>query len=185
MYDLYELAKGYEELSKLDFLYELENGHKFKLAFPKANFHHLIGLHNLRDVHQVSKKNRNVSYIFDRVLDKEIAFDDICKSKDIEKIRNKIKYFGDIKGMICCDTIRKHEKNIKLTSIKGQYVFCQRKQRIMSKPIYDYISLIIDIDFKNKDIFVPITFIIDPTNIYSKGQIIKVVDLQIKENIKK
>ena len=93
---------------------------------------------------------------------KQITYEDISGNKYIDVVRKKVKYFYEIKDMISCNTIRAYKQDIQRSSVRGKFVFSQRKQIILKRLEYDYINLIIDEDFKNKNILVPIAFILDP-----------------------
>jgi len=186
LYDLYEIAKYYEDLTELDFLYKLENGYQFKLVFKKADFHNLIGFEKLIDLPQISKANYNVRNIFKDVLEKKIKFEDINKSKYIEVIMKRIKYFHEIKDMVSCGKIRYYKQNKQWSSVPGCFVFDQKKQILLSKPEYEYINLIIDIGNTKKNEMFPRTFFVHQNNFYCADRMIDAkIEIKAKNEKKK
>lgn len=87
---LQDCAKAFEHL--LDTTYHIVIGRKgntvtIDIAFKAEHFHHLLGLHKLRDIEALSHKREKV---FDDILAGRISFSDIEKSCS----------FGEIKGRV-------------------------------------------------------------------------------------
>lgn len=87
---LQDCAKAFEHL--LDTTYHIVIGRKgntatIDLAFKAEHFHHLLGLHKLRDIEALSHKREKVFY---DILAGRISFSDIEKSS----------FFGEIEGRV-------------------------------------------------------------------------------------
>ncbi len=90
---LYECAAAYQKL--LDVSYKIILGRKGKLTelhicFEPVYFHHLIGLHKLRDL-RISRANR--AEVFENILNHRLTYDFISKSTYFHMIRKRFDPF--------------------------------------------------------------------------------------------
>ncbi|MEG1965768.1 MAG: PBECR4 domain-containing protein [Oscillospiraceae bacterium] len=97
---LQECAKSFEKL--LDKKYHIIIGRKGKstdieLAFETEDFHHLIGLHKLKDIEALSGKRGKV---FRDVLNGHIPLSSIEKSPYFNQIKNRIEPFSDLEKIL-------------------------------------------------------------------------------------
>lgn len=82
----------------MDFTYRIVLGRKGKLyelhiSFEAISFHHLIGLHKLHDL-RIARANREK--IFHDILEGNISYDFISKSRYFPQIKNRFLPFADI-----------------------------------------------------------------------------------------
>ena len=87
---LMKCATSYQKL--MDYEYRFTLGRKGKLTkitlqFPITNFHHLAGLHKLKDTN-IARANR--STVFYQILDGRITYDTITKSRFLPEIQSRL-----------------------------------------------------------------------------------------------
>ena len=97
---LQECAKSFEKL--LDTKYHIIIGRKGKsadieLAFEAVDFHHLLGLHKLKDL-RLSRENRE--NVFRAILAGQISISNIKKSLHFNQIGNRIEPFSDLEKIL-------------------------------------------------------------------------------------
>lgn len=95
-----ESAKAFENL--LRYQYHFTLGRKgittdIVLGFDKQDFHHLIGLHKLRD-YDVSRANRE--QVFDDILSGDITYDHISGSTFFDESQKRLNVFSQIESLI-------------------------------------------------------------------------------------
>ncbi len=100
MKDIQECAKYYKTLMRKDYVFTLENDIKFKIFFKSSNFYHLIGLHKLVDIKQLTDANVSPDKIFKDILSGRISVETIEKSVFYDRIRDRVKYFEKITDML-------------------------------------------------------------------------------------
>ena len=94
-------AKAFQKL--LEYEYHFIIGRKgklreFYLNFDKADFHHLSGLHKLKDIAQIQQGKRNK--IFDQIISGEITQVLIEKSVYYEQMQGRIFPLTDLEKML-------------------------------------------------------------------------------------
>lgn len=100
MKDIKECAEFYKTLMRKDYVFTLENGIKFKIFFKSGNFYHLIGLHKLVDIKQLTDANTSPDKIFKDILSGRISVEAIEKSAFYNRISDRVKYFEKITDML-------------------------------------------------------------------------------------
>ena len=120
-----ECAHTFQTL--LNYQYHFVIGRKgqikeFYLTFEKSDFHHLLGLHKLRDIAQIQQGMREK--IFDKIIDGTISMELIEKSSYFEQMKERIIPLCDLEKMLDDnDTIfRYNEKVQKYSLIKADYL---------------------------------------------------------------
>lgn len=93
-------AASYQRL--MDYEYQFTLGRKGKLTkitlqFPTVNFHHLAGLHKLKDTH-ISRANRNT--VFYQILDGRITYDTITKSRYLPEIQSRLASLSYLESLL-------------------------------------------------------------------------------------
>jgi len=88
---LYDAAKVYQDMQ--DFSLTLLIGRrgqseKIEIIFDDSDFHHLAGLHKLKDINQVYKENAKI--VFRKILNGEIKYSDIEKSNFINQVDERL-----------------------------------------------------------------------------------------------
>jgi hypothetical protein len=95
---------------------------EFYLSFDKADFHHLVGLHKLKDIAQIQQGMRNK--IFDQILKGEITIELIEKSTYYEQMKERIIPLTYLEEMLDDNQMifRYNEKIHKYSLIKADYL---------------------------------------------------------------
>lgn len=93
-------AKAFEHL--LDIKYHIVIGRKGKLAelnilFDPTEFHHLVGLHKLHDLH-LARGNREK--IFYQILAGNLSMDDLKKSRYFTEVQKRMEPFSQIENFL-------------------------------------------------------------------------------------
>lgn len=122
---LKKCAMAFEHL--LGYKYHFVIGRKgvsreFDLTFDKADFHHLIGLHKLRDIAQIQQGMR--SKIFDDILSGKITLKLIEKSEFYQEMKMRMEPLLYLEEMLDGDHLifRYNEKVNKYSVIKADYL---------------------------------------------------------------
>ena len=130
---LLECAEAFEQL--LDVQYHIVLGRKNRLTeltlrFDPTEFHHLVGLHKLRDL-RLARGNREK--IFYQILSKTICMEDIKKSRYFPEIQDRMFFFDKIEYLLDSNKtvflqvlFQKGEKDY----TKGQTVYTLLKKEI-------------------------------------------------------
>ena len=121
---LFECAKAFEGLLNVE--YHMLIGRKGKavelrVKFEKVEFHHLIGLHKLKDL-RLARGNREK--IFGEILSGKITLSDIEKSKYYDKIKNRIEPFARIETIFDQNNLifRYNERKQTFSMIEAEYL---------------------------------------------------------------
>ena len=125
MRDIQKCAMSFEAL--LNYEYHFIIGRKgqlkeFYLSFDRSDFHHLIGLHKLRDIAQIQQGMRGK--IFDKILRGEISEELIKKSSYYEQMESRIVPLTSLEEMLDGNNLifRYNEKIQKFSLIKAEYL---------------------------------------------------------------
>ena len=129
-------AKAFQKL--LEYEYHFIIGRKgklreFYLNFDKADFHHLSGLHKLKDIAQIQQGKRNK--IFDQIISGEITQVLIEKSVYYEQMQGRIFPLTDLEKMLDDNQMifRYNEKVHKFSLIKADYLLEGQSQYTLLK----------------------------------------------------
>ena len=95
---------------------------EFYLNFDRSDFHHLIGVHKLRDIAQIQQGMRGK--IFDKILRGEISEDLIKKSLYYGQMESRIVPLTSLEEMLDGNNLifRYNEKIQKFSLIKAEYL---------------------------------------------------------------
>ena len=95
---------------------------EFYLSFDKTDFHHLAGLHKLKDIAQIQKGAR--SKIFESIIKGEISTELVAKSVYYEQMRDRIVLLTGLEKMLDNNQMifRYNEKVHKFSLIKADYL---------------------------------------------------------------
>ncbi|MCL1983345.1 MAG: PBECR4 domain-containing protein [Clostridiales bacterium] len=117
-------AKSFEKL--FDINYHIIIGRKgktvdLKIGFEPLDFHHLIGIHKLKDL-RISRASRED--VFKSVLSGEIPLSHIMVSRYYGNIHNRIEPFTDIEQIFDANRLvfRYNEKQQKYSIIEAEYL---------------------------------------------------------------
>lgn len=152
---LLECAEAFEQL--LDVQYHIVLGRKNRLTeltlrFDPTEFHHLVGLHKLRDL-RLARGNREK--IFYQILSKTICMEDIKKSRYFLEIQDridpfdKIEHFLDSNKLIFRHTeegyfsaVPSFKKERKITQKDRRFTPCSKKKRRYLVPEKQWYNMI-------------------------------------------
>lgn len=131
MNNIKEAAEAFFHLTR--FQYDFTIGRKgvkqeFRLDFDKADFHHLCGLHKLRDIPILQQGMRTV--IFDKILAGELDDSLIEKSVFYDQMAMRIQPLKQLEGFLDNNDIifRYNEKAQKYSLIQADYLLEQELQ---------------------------------------------------------
>ena len=132
---LCECALAFQKL--LDYEYNFVIGRKgqrreFSLTFEKSDFHHLLGLHKLKDIQQLQRGMREK--IFDSIICGEITQELIQKSAYYLQMNQRISPLAGLEKMLDDNNIifRYNEKVHKFSLIKADYLLEGQAEEIPS-----------------------------------------------------
>ncbi len=148
---LQECAVSFEKLFHKN--YVITAGRKGKLVtitiiFQAEHFHHLIGLHKLIDLPQISKA-KNKTIIFHNVKSAKITYDEIKSSIYIEEVDQRMKYFTNIENLLNSKIIIKFDKRKAYTSINAKFLIYE---------LYEGIYIHLFFEPKNQELHIPCAF---------------------------
>lgn len=98
--DIRECAEFYKSLMRKDYLFTLENGINFKIFFKASGFYHLIGLHKLTDIRQLTDNSVSPDKLYKDILNGRKSSAIIEKSAFYSRISDRIKHFERIADML-------------------------------------------------------------------------------------
>lgn len=143
---------------------------EFDIKFTSEHFHHLAGLHKLKDLTRVQG---NKAYIFNRVSNGKITIDDIKKSEFFSEIENRLNNFYKIKEAL-------YGKELMIKSLHGEFNSIQA-DFMLTKTDKNYGYAHLFLINKNEAITVPVTFIVHPNNDYLKNNSERWTVLSVEE----
>lgn len=121
---LQECAKSFERL--IDKKYHIIIGRKGKtidleITFEKINFHHLVGLHKLKDIEAISGKRADV---FEDILSGKISIASLEKSAYFNQIINRIEPFTNLEHILDDNRLifKYNERANSFSLIKAEYL---------------------------------------------------------------
>lgn len=171
---LRKCAEVYSGYSGFDYIFTLDCGLSFKVAFRASHFHHLAGLHYLYDIAQVDKKRPNNSTvdIYKKIIKGKINHKLIKKSKFYNKIEERLIHLSDLNNVITSKLIVDFDNTkVPKTDLLSKYLLYRQYEN-------GYAILGLKYDMKN-DIYIPETFIFSHSDYYVKNQkIYNVIDVQ-------
>ena len=142
---------------------------KISLCFSPINFKHLLGLHKLTDIPSLSAKSES---LYQSILNKQLLFDDIIKSKYYDEIENRISNIQNIKTLLFAkELFFKSLHGEFSTFIKADYLLAQK-----FKEGYLYLFLV-----QEKKYAAPVSFFYDESDKYFRHNAINWKILFIEE----
>ena len=155
---LQESALSFQKLFEFD--YHVKAGKKGKLFevtlfFNSSNFHHLLGLHKLKDLPNISN-HTNKSSLFKSIIDGSITHADIKTSLNYDEIDMRLNNFNRIENILKIDNevVIKFDQHKAHTTIDANFLIYEHFNN-------DYLHLFFgpfNQEFPNK--LVPRSFII-------------------------
>lgn len=176
---LAKCASNYQKL--MDYEYHFTLGRKGKLVelvlkFSESDFHHLAGLHKLKDLH-IARANR--SAVFQQILHHSITYNTLTKSQFFPEIQNRLDLLPHLEALLDSDhLIFRYNKNIyPYSSIESKFLL-----KMGDGAIFDIASLFLD-QSEQGIYFCRSFFPMDKTD-YTKGQMRYTLLKKIKRNLK-
>lgn len=161
---LQECAKAFENL--LNIQYNIVIGrkgktHNISLIFQNTNFHHLLGLHKLKDLQIAQIKREDV---FKDILNGKITYNHIHKSVYINNIVNRIDPLSCIENLLDNNKLifQYNDKKNKISLIQANYLLSTPHNQ---NDVYIFID-----KCKNDETFFCRSFFPRETLDYTKGQ---------------
>lgn len=121
---LMECASVFRNL--MDYQYRFTLGRKGRLkeitlGFSETDFHHLVGLHKLKDT-EIARANR--SMVFRDILARRITYDTIAKSAFIEEILSRLEAFPNLEVLLDHDQLvfRYNKKIYPYSAIESEFL---------------------------------------------------------------
>lgn len=137
---------------------------EFSLTFSKTDFHHIAGIHKLKDIFIAQRGSREE--IFDKIIKGEINQNLIEKSDFYSEIKERISSLIHLEEMLDSENlVFKYRENVQIYSqIKAEYLL---EGKIDGKDIFLFLS---PRDFKNSKNQICRSFFPKTTIDYSIGQ---------------
>lgn len=136
---LEECAKTFERLTNIE--YRIVVGRKgvtcnINLKFEPAEFHHLLGLHKLKD-NMINKERR--TKVFEKILRGKITYEKLKQSSYFLDIANRIKPLAELEKLLDKnDIIFKYNNKVNSFSrIQADFLLCSK---YIDNDIYIFIS---------------------------------------------
>lgn len=122
---LRECAQAYNKLLAYEYHFIIRRKGKsreFTLTFDKADFHHLAGLHKLKDNMRLQRGKR--ADIFDEILEEKIGINQIQKSSFYKEMAMRLEPLTHLEEFLDNEQLifRYNEKVHKYSCIKAEYL---------------------------------------------------------------
>ena len=164
---LLECAKNYEKLLSVKYNFTIARKgvvHDFSIIFQKSDFHHIAGLHKLRDIFDAQKGSREELY--EAVLHGRITQSLIEKSEFYSECSARLIPLSHLEEILDSDQlIFKYNENVRVYSqIKAEFLI---EGNFENLPVYIFLG---SRDGKNEENQMCRTFFPKTTIDYSYGQ---------------
>ena len=121
---LMECASVFRNLMNYQYRFTLGRKGKLKeitLGFSETDFHHLVGLHKLKDT-EVARANR--SAVFQSILSGRITYATIAKSDFLKEILSRLQAFPNLETLLDHDQLvfRYNKKVYPYSSIESEFL---------------------------------------------------------------
>ena len=93
-------ASNFKKIMDYEYYFSIGRKGKLKeitLGFSNTDFHHLAGLHKLKDTH-IAHANR--STIFQQILDGRITYDTLTKSQFLPEIQSRLEALPNLESLL-------------------------------------------------------------------------------------
>ncbi len=165
----------YSKYIGYNYTFVLDCNISFTVSFRPEHFHHLIGLHKLKDIREVSKQQgNNAASIFKKINSGKITNSNIVKSIAYSEVEERMDYFQVYDELLRAKVIIDFD----YTKARGTKLM---SKYILFKKFGDAYA-ILGLKFDNmKNIYIPETFIVDYQGHYVYKQIVLNI-IDIKKN---
>ena len=133
---LYECALSFEKLLNIQYHFVLGrkgNLKEFYLSFDKSDFHHLAGLHKLKDINALQIGKR------DAILSQKITIEDIEKSEFYHHMNTRLEPLSHIEMLLDDNQLifRYNEKVRQYSVIKADYLL---ENQYLNQSVYLFLG---------------------------------------------
>lgn len=159
-------AEVFNEYIGYNYTFTLDCQISITVEFRAKYFHHLIGLQYLEDIAQVDKTrpNNSVTSIYKKILGGKITQELLQKSQFYHKIEGRILHFPDLGKVISSKIIIDFDyTKVRKSDLLSKYLLYREYEK-------GYAILGLKYDANNY-IYIPETFIFEPSDYYIKDQI--------------
>lgn len=137
---LHECALSFEKLLNIQYHFVLGrkgNLKEFYLSFDKSDFHHLAGLHKLKDVNALQIGKR--SDVFDAILSQKITIEDIKKSEFYHQMNTRLEPLSHLEMLLDDNQLifRYNEKVRQYSVIKADYLL---ENQYLNQSVYLFLG---------------------------------------------
>lgn len=121
---LLKYATTFKKLMNFQYCFTLGRKGKLKeivLGFSETDFHHLVGLHKLKDI-DTARANR--SFVFRDILEGHITYDTLMKSAFIDEILSRLQTFPKLEALLDNDQLvfRYNKKQYPYSAIESEFL---------------------------------------------------------------
>lgn len=121
---LLECAATLKKLMNFQYCFTLGRKGQLKeivLSFSETDFHHLVGLHKLKDI-TIARANR--SFVFRDILAGRITYDTLMKSIFIDEILSRLQTFPKLEALLDNDQLvfRYNKKQYPYSAIESEFL---------------------------------------------------------------
>lgn len=121
---LIKCASAYQKLIGCEYLFTLGRKGKITeiaLRFSDTDFHHLAGLHKLKDI-SIARANR--STVFTQILNGQITFQTIAKSQFLPEIKSRLNSLPHLESLLDGNQIifRYNQKIYPFSAIESEFL---------------------------------------------------------------
>ena len=176
-----DCADKYRKYIGYDYTFILDCDISVEVMFAAQHFHHLAGLHYLKDIAQLETKRENnkAAGIYKAIRKGKIKQELIEQSSFYHKIGDRLSYFLKFDEIISSKLIVDFDyTKVPKSGIMSKYLLYKQ---------YGNTYAMLGLRYDNKrNIYVPETFIVEPSDYYVKNQVsYNVIDVIAKKYIKK
>lgn len=121
---LLKCAVTFKKLMDFQYCFTLGKKGQLKeivLGFSETDFHHLIGLHKLKDI-DIARANRSI--VFRDILSSRITYENLIKSVFIDKILSRLQIFPKLEALLDDDQLvfRYNKKLYPYSAIESEFL---------------------------------------------------------------
>ncbi len=177
MEEIQNTIDTFDRLRKYQYKITVENGIKIVLKFSRERYHHLVGFQHLTDLDDVANP-RSKQEFYNKLKNGSISVGRIKKSCQYDVIRERIEFFGMIEEILAPGDgkIIVEFDGSKTDSLIQAKFHLYRREGDPFKGEATFFTLFIDSDNGSK--YYPVTYIVEHSNMYVRGQTLYDCDIE-------
>ncbi|MBD5461904.1 MAG: hypothetical protein HDR24_02415 [Lachnospiraceae bacterium] len=130
---LMKCASSFQKLTGYEYRFTLGRKgmlNKITLGFSDTDFHHLAGLHKLKDIH-VARANRDI--VFQRILNGDITYDKLLKSQFLPTIQSRLNALPNLESLLDGNQLifRYNKKIYPHSSIQSEFLLKMGSETVL------------------------------------------------------